>query len=104
MLWRQGDIFIARADSIPAAAIKQSSGVLAEGELTGHRHRVEQLDGVMVYEHRGELYLDVEGEQAAVVHEEHGTIPLPRGKYRVWRQREYDPVLARQDRHRLVMD
>ena len=102
MMWRQGDIFIASADLIPAAAIQQSTGVLAEGELTGHRHRVEQLDDVTVYEHRSQFYLEVEGERTAVVHEEHGTIELPRGKYRVWRQREYDP--ARHARQRIVSD
>jgi hypothetical protein len=26
-----------------------------------------------------------------VVHEEHRTIELPTGSYRVWRQREFDP-------------
>ncbi|WP_273557165.1 hypothetical protein [Methylobacterium frigidaeris] len=29
------------------------------------------------------------GDQARVVHDEHGTIALARGVYRVWRQREY---------------
>ena len=37
-----------------------------------------------------QLYLEVTAEEAGVVHPEHGEIVLPRGAYRVWRQREFD--------------
>jgi hypothetical protein len=102
MLRRQGDLFIEDAHSIPPSAVKQSNGVLAEGELTGHRHQVADLDGVDVYEHLGEWYVDVQRDVAQIVHEEHAAISLPLGTYRVWRQREYDPLRNR--RHRLVSD
>ena len=39
--------------------------------------------------------LEVTVERATVAHEEHGPITLPRGSYRVWRQREYSPEAVR---------
>jgi hypothetical protein len=92
MLYRQGDIFIESVAAIPAQAVKQRDLVLAEGEATGHRHRVDGDSGAAdLYEHAGQLFLSVLTDDATVVHDEHDTIVLPRGKYRVWRQREYDP-------------
>lgn len=41
------------------------------------------------------MFLEVTGETAEVVHEEHATIKLPQGTYRVWRQREYSPTEIR---------
>ncbi len=95
MLWRQGDVFIESTPLIPVGAVQQQHLVLAEGEITGHSHRVSDPDTAVLYESRGQLFLQVIAERAAVIHEEHGTVTLGRGKYRVWRQREYDP--SRQD-------
>jgi hypothetical protein len=74
--------------------------VLAEGEITGHHHRIEDARTASLFVHRGELLLNVVALEAKLVHEEHGTIELTRGAYRVWRQREYDPGL----RTRRVVD
>jgi hypothetical protein len=69
--------------------------VLALGEVTGHAHAVVGP---------GELYRSADPlapaclhvpSGARVVHEEHGAIPLPRGWYRVVRQREYVPGAVR---------
>lgn len=94
MLWRQGDIFIERVFSVPAGAVIQADLVLAEGEITGHSHRVDHPDTANLFEADGQFYLQVIADRADVIHEEHGTITLPRGMYRVWRQREYDPATA----------
>ena len=102
MLWRQGDIYIENASSIPESALRLPDAVLVEGELTGHSHRIENLESAAVFEDRGQLYIDVLTERARVVHEEHGPIELARGKYRVWRQREFDPL--RRQNFRVVLD
>ncbi len=94
-MWRQGDIFIAAVAAIPAGAKTQPHGVLAEGEVTGHSHRIQGLDTARLYAHAGALFLDVLAETATVVHDEHGPITLARGTYRVWRQREYSPEAIR---------
>lgn len=110
-LYAQGDLLIERvADVAPRGEMVSRSAdgvyVLAEGEVTGHRHAVH--DGVTFFRDDG-LARDVPGglyighiavdTTARVVHEEHGPIELPKGTYRVRRQRELDPREAR-----LVMD
>ena len=94
-MWRQGDVFIAPVRSIPKGAKPRPGGVLVEGELTGHSHRVADLRTAAVLESGGGLFLRVLADTATVVHQEHGPITLPRGAYRVWGQREYSPEAIR---------
>lgn len=94
-MWRQGDIFIAVVDNIPSGAQLRPHCVLAEGEVTGHSHRIKEAGAARLYAHLTMLYLEVTAEQATVAHQEHGPIMLPRGTYRVWRQREYHPQAIR---------
>jgi hypothetical protein len=95
MLWRHGDVLIASVGSIPEAAVERPHAVLAEGEITGHSHRIAEVGAAVVLEHGGMLYLRVVAPAATVVHQEHRPIDLPRGTYRVWRQREYTPEAIR---------
>src|SRR5262245_58993785 len=95
MLWRQGDVFIAAVPSLPRRAKPQPRCVLAEGEVTGHSHRVADEGTARLYRNSAWLYLQVVADAATVVHEEHRPITLPRGVYRVWRQREYTPRAIR---------
>jgi hypothetical protein len=69
--------------------------VLALGEVTGHAHAVVG-PGTLVREAGpfGASYLHLPGG-GRVVHEEHATIRLPKGRYRVVRQREYVPGAVR---------
>lgn len=97
-LYRQGDVLIARISSMPEqdlAPVEREKGrlVLAHGEVTGHAHVVvgeAELFTPADVSELEERFLRVERE-ATVVHEEHGTITLPPGDYRVGRQREYAP-------------
>ena len=72
-----------------------STAPSSRGEATGHSHRVEDLATAQVFQGRDELYLRVIGDAARIVHQEHGPITLPRGTYRVWKQREYAPGTIR---------
>ena len=103
-MWRQGDIFMAAVSDIPENAEKLAHGVLAEGEITGHAHRIADPRQAELYRHSGRLYLRVMGEEAAIVHDEHHEIALPRGLYRVWRQREFRPDLQTGRRSLLTVD
>ncbi|MDQ3722996.1 MAG: hypothetical protein M3376_08005 [Actinomycetota bacterium] len=95
-MYRQGDVLIERVNTIPAGllAVPKEDGrvILAHGEVTGHAHAVlgdvEFLAADL--EDLEERFLRVERE-ASVVHEEHDTVTLPPGDYRVKRQREYTP-------------
>jgi hypothetical protein len=97
-MWRQGDVLISAIATIPARATKRPDCVLAEGELTGHSHRIDQPLTAELFEHRGTLYLRVLASEAKVVHQEHGPITLPQGIYTVWQQREYTPESERRVR------
>ena len=97
-LWRQGDVFITRVESIPKGArrVPLRHGILVHGELTGHSHRLDDSISATLFGGAGsELFLDVGSGGARIVHEEHGTIELPVGFYRAWRQREYTPEAIR---------
>jgi hypothetical protein len=95
MLWRQGDVFIERILSVPRGAVRRPDLLLAEGEITGHSHRIADPDAATLYSLGNQLLLVVHRDGAKVVHEEHGPIELTPGNYRVWKQREYDPHIGR---------
>ncbi|MDH6228144.1 MULTISPECIES: hypothetical protein [Streptomyces] len=104
-MYRQGDVLIVpvAADAVPHRAVdapgeaRDGRGrlVLALGEVTGHAHAVVGA-GRLVRESgpSGPLLLHLP-EGGRVVHEEHAAIPLPKGWYRVVRQREYVPGSVR---------
>jgi hypothetical protein len=94
-MYRHGDVLIAATERIPGSAKKRPRCVLAEGEITGHSHCIAEAGAAELFSLGNELYLSVVAEQATVVHEEHAPIHLPRGTYRVWRQREYSPAEIR---------
>ena len=88
---RQGDIWIEQCETIPHEATKvRATGrdyVLAEGEATGHAHTIEATPDVELYELNGVLYCRVLGE-TVVRHQEHASVTLAPGAYRVRRQIE----------------
>lgn len=91
MMWRHGDVMIAAVDEVPQGAQKLPTAVLAHGEITGHSHRIEEPGTVQMFQAGGLIFMKVVGDWAAVIHEEHKRITIPRGTYRVWQQREYTP-------------
>jgi hypothetical protein len=103
-MYAQGDLLIERvADVEPSGAMiaPDATGalVLAEGELTGHRHaifdRVTMFrDDALAREIPAGLYVGhvkVGGTPVTVRHQEHAPIALGEGTYRVRRQRELEP-------------
>lgn len=103
-IFRQGDVMLVPA-TIPAEAKQQKPRrrlVLAEGEVTGHHHvlevdapdKLEELllpGDVAELEQRFVRVLD----EASLAHDEHATLTIPPGEYRVVRQREYSPEAIR---------
>lgn len=90
MKYRHGDVILLDPIEIPADATIRTSGVVAEGEVTGHAHRI--VNGT-VFEHGGALMVSAK-DDASLVHEEHDTLPLRptdhRMAYPIIIQREYD--------------
>ncbi len=90
-MWRHGDVMIAQVEEVPQNARRLPNAVLAYGEVTGHSHRVEDPKTVAMFSSGGEMFMTVLADHAAIIHEEHLRIEVPRGTYRVWQQREYTP-------------
>lgn len=119
-LYAQGDIIIECISDTPLKTIKpelaatskqfvdpDNAVVLARGEVTGHRHRFMDL-GVTMFRDDAianggdsnlkNLYLgnvNITGDGAELLHEEHNTIKLPPGQYIVRRQQEWTAEKAR---------
>lgn len=104
-MYRQGDVLIVPVpDETASEAVAglraeprdpRGRMVLALGEVTGHAHAV--VGPGDLYREDGPFapaFLHVPSG-GRVVHEEHAAIPLPRGWYRVVRQREYVPGAVR---------
>jgi hypothetical protein len=102
-LYAQGDIILELVeDATPLAPLPRDPDgavVLARGELTGHRHAF--CGGGVTLFRDDELARDVppalyighvkvSAPSADLRHEEHATIALPAGTYRVRRQQEWE--------------
>lgn len=85
-MYRQGDVLI--VESRHTLGTKAPDKILVYGETTGHAHRVE--GDALVMDLRDGSKVIQAAEPFKVVHEEHDTIEIPEGFYRVVRQREYD--------------
>lgn len=68
---------------------KQAKKVLAEGEVTGHMHRVMAVDAEVFGDGPRRRLRAPSGTK--LTHEEHGTVTLPPGEYQSDIQREFDP-------------
>lgn len=102
-LIRQGDIlFVPVKEKITSlvntdrAYVHRKRGegiVVAEGEATGHHHRI-RTKGARLYKSGRTVYLTVPKGGAKLTHEEHETLTIPEGTYRIDNQREYQPQAA----------
>lgn len=95
MLYQQGDVLLEKIDG-PIEGKKLDHLILAEGEATGHNHRVRMVGGQIsaaLYRDKNKLYLAVGEKGVTIEHEEHKPITVPMGSYRVRKVREYDHFL-----------
>jgi hypothetical protein len=110
-IYAQGDIILEKVkDATPGTPVTpdpDGAVVLARGEVTGHRHAF--YDGGVTLFRDDSLARDIPGglyvghvvvtePSADLQHEDHGTITLPKGTYRVRRQREYTSEMDRSAR------
>jgi hypothetical protein len=71
---------------------KLKKPVLAEGEVTGHLHFLDDSEAEVFEEDDGTKTFTLT-KKTRVVHSEHRPITLETGKYVSDRVREYDPIL-----------
>jgi hypothetical protein len=106
--YRQGDVGVEVCADLPEGLEWKpvKNIVLAEGEVTGHAHVLScaqslggKTDGTAfpleIAEKDGTMFLRV-AEPLPLTHQEHGTITIERGTYRVRKQVEYTPEAPRQ--------
>jgi hypothetical protein len=92
----QGDVGMVVVKEFPKDAVPTKNRVVADGEVTGHRHVVE--GNVDMRETATDFYFMALEEGAKVTHQEHGTTELWPGQVvRVGKisQVEYDGELER---------
>lgn len=105
VIFAQSDILLERVTDIGMPTDTIAPGpdgaiVVADGELTGHRHAFYDTvamfrDDALARDIPSNLYIGhiaVTGDTADLVHPEHSTITLPRGTYRARRQRQLEPM------------
>jgi hypothetical protein len=109
--YRQGDVLLVSVPEIPARAhaVPRDEGriVLAYGEVTGHAHAIDapEAEATLLSASENERFLRLVAD-VDLAHEEHGTIRVPAGTYRVVRQRVWDDAQAddEEDRWRYAGD
>ncbi len=93
MLLQQGDVLLERVKKLPTFCIKVTKDlrgyVFAEGEATGHYHAVKNTKDCQLYNADGSLFF--ENKVAVKIdHQEHETIEIPAGFWKVGIVKEYD--------------
>ena len=103
---QQGDVNITPVDIIPGSQKvgpsienikKQDGGVIAEGESTGHKHRIIGT-AYQLYKLGARLFARIKSKDCSIVHEEHTAIGLPPGDYEFGPTIEYDHFAERSRR------
>ena len=92
-VYAQGDILFVPINNIPEniKVLERNGGaiVLAEGEVTGHFHKIQTPEiGAWINE-KDDIFIEVRNLIAEVTHNEHNTVALPKGNYKVVKQRQY---------------
>jgi hypothetical protein len=89
--YRHGDLLIRRIEFLPQGLTKLNTNILAEGEATGHQHRLTSKTAQVFGDGaKQQKYLSLE-EPTQLVHEEHKPITIDEGTYLVIQEREFDP-------------
>lgn len=88
MLIQQGDVLI-ECCVIPNDSFVKIDNHLAEGEVTGHYHEAVGAGVSVLEDGAGDLFLSAPNG-AEVTHQEHGTVTVPAGDYKVRIVREYN--------------
>lgn len=94
LLLRQGDVLISLVDHIPDATTElprtKRGLVLAEGEVTGHAHRIPSRYATLYRTEMDQRFMRVTAP-VQLKHEEHSTVTIPPGDYRISIHAEYVP-------------
>lgn len=86
---QQGDVWLKKVVGIPIGAKEiKRDGILAYGEVTGHKHQLEDTN-IRIYETDGRFFIRVE-KPVKIRHEEHKEILVQPGVWEFGQVREKD--------------
>ena len=83
---RQGDVLLVKITELPLNIVKKDK-VLAYGEVTGHKLRFSSEQVTVFKNGNDEQFVQVL-ESSPLLHEEHETVVVPKGVFKVVLQRE----------------
>ena len=88
--YQQGDVLITKiTDFNASSATKLDHLILAEGEVTGHAHKLtDGIGQLMMLDNI--VHLKIFSDKATITHDEHAPIIVPKGDYKINIVREYD--------------
>ena len=89
-MYRQGDVALVKITKLPKKLVEKDK-VLALGETTGHKHQFVSQSVQVFRDNKNNQFVDVK-QDSELVHEEHHKLQIPKGKYKVVLQREFDLV------------
>jgi hypothetical protein len=97
---RQGDVLIVETPEVPTGEplpLVDGRAVLAYGEVTGHHHSIAANGGrALLFKMGDDMLLSIPGGAPVdLTHQEHSTIKIPAGNYRITIQKEYSPEAIR---------
>jgi len=87
VLLRHGDLLLKTITTLPKNAKKINTDTLQEGEVTGHKHRLQ--GDFEILSQNNKKFVNAKS-QLELVHEEHNTIQIPIGMYVLVQEREFD--------------
>lgn len=88
---QQGDVLLKKLTILPEGEIKlisKNKMILAEGEVTGHFHGIEESESELI-QIKERIFLLLK-KVATLKHQEHGPITLEPGIWEVGRVQEFD--------------
>lgn len=91
MNYQHGDVLLKQIKKLPEGLILKGEGdvIVAEGEATGHHHKISGKVQLLERTETKDLFLNVIWP-ATITHAEHKPIEIPAGLYEIGRVKEYD--------------
>ena len=97
MYYRHGDVLFERIEVAPSDSRctqteDEKTGVVQRGESTGHAHIIYDMAGIDLFSVFWGRFLSA-GKKFTITHEEHNSLTIPAGNYRIHIAQEYDYLL-----------
>ena len=98
MMYRHGDLLITKINAIPEDTVQINDKIIAEGEISGHKHKIFGSAQVHIrpsfidrpINENSEVWFNA-FDEIKLGHEEHKTLEIPKGVYKVTKEQQFDP-------------